>query len=147
APDAVTVAQPGQKPQRGPRVRLYTEEEVVFASGDVRLAGTLTLPLGPGPHPALVFVHGSGPQRRGAETVEAARFAQHGIASLAFDKRGTGESTGDWQQSDFDDLADDVLAGVRLLRRDRRIRADKVGLWGISQAGWVMALAAARSAD
>jgi dienelactone hydrolase len=144
---AMTVSQSGQKPQRATRVQLYTEEEVEFASGDVRLAGTLTLPRGPGPHPALVFVHGSGPQRRGAEIVEAARFAQHGIASLAFDKRGTGESTGDWRQSDFDDLAGDVLAGVQLLRRDRRIRADKVGLWGVSQAGWVMVVAAARSPD
>src|SRR5262249_48061500 len=61
--------------------------------------------------------------------------------------RGTGESTGDWRQSDFDDLADDVLAGVQLLRRDRRIRADKVGLWGVSQAGWGIAVAAARSTD
>ncbi len=145
--DALTVSQSGQQPQRAPRVRLYTEEEVVFTSGNVRLAGTLTLPRGPGPHPALVVVHGSGPQQRGAEIVEAARFAQHGIACLAFDKRGTGQSTGDWRQSDFDDLAGDVLAGVRLLRRDRRIRADKIGLWGVSQAGWVIPLAAARSPD
>src|SRR5262249_36868760 len=73
-------------------------------------------------------------------------FARRGIASLAFDKRGTGESTGDWRLSDFDALAEDVLAGVDFLRRDGRIRADKVGLWGVSQAGWVMARAAARSA-
>jgi dienelactone hydrolase len=144
---AALVAPPGRDPVRAPRVRPYQQEPVTFANGDVRLAGTLTLPLGPGPYPALVFVHGSGPGTRAAGVVEADRFARHGIASLAFDKRGAGESTGDWRQADFDVLAEDVLAGVRFLRRDGRIRADKIGLWGISQAGWVIPLAAVRSAD
>jgi dienelactone hydrolase len=120
---------------------------VTFASGDIRLAGTLTLPRGPGPFPALVFVHGSGPGPRGTMVIEADRFARHGIATLAFDKRGSGESSGDWRRADFDDLVDDVLAGVAFLRRDKRIRADKVGLWGISQAGWIIPLAASRSRD
>jgi dienelactone hydrolase len=144
---AAIVSQAGQKPRRAPRGRLYTEEPVTFSSGEARLAGTLTLPQGAGPHPAVVFVHGSGAQPRGFTVVEADRFARHGIASLSFDKRGTGASTGDWRRADFGVLADDVLAGVRLLRGDRRIRADKVGLFGVSQAGWVIPLAASRSGD
>jgi pimeloyl-ACP methyl ester carboxylesterase len=94
-----------------------------------------------------VLVHGSGPGTRLQYPIEVDRFARHGIATLAFDKRGVGESTGDWRRADFDELAEDVLAGVRFLRRGRRIRADKVGLWGVSQAGWVIPLAAARSED
>jgi hypothetical protein len=144
---AAVVSQAGQERRRAPRVRLYEQEPATFANGDVRLAGVLTLPPGPGPHPALVFVHGSGPGTRGQYPFEADRFARHGIAVLAFDKRGAGESTGDWRRADFDELADDVLAGVRWLRRDRRIRADKVGLWGISQAGWIIPLAASRSEE
>jgi dienelactone hydrolase len=144
---AAVVSQSGKSPIAAPRVRLHTEEDVTFTNGDVSLSGTLTLPRGRGPFAALVFVHGSGAQTRADNTIEADRFARYGIATLAFDKRGTGQSSGDWRQVDFDVLAEDVLAGVRFLRADRRIRADKVGLWGISQAGWVIPLAASRSAD
>lgn len=125
---------------------LYKQETVAFANGDVHLTGRLTLPLSPVPCPALVFVHGSGPGLRDTYLVEADLLARHGIASLGFDKRGCGESTGDWHPVDFDVLADDVLAAVQCLRRDPRIRADKVGLFGISQAGWIIPLAASRSA-
>jgi dienelactone hydrolase len=144
---AAFLSQPGQPPQHAPRVRLYEQEPVTFTNGDVRLAGVLTLPAGPGPHAALVFVHGSGPGTRGQYSFDVDRFARQGIAVLAFDKRGCGESTGNWRLVDFDVLADDVLAGVQLLRRDRRLRPDKIGLWGISQAGWIIPLAASRSED
>jgi dienelactone hydrolase len=144
---AALIARPGEEPRRAPRVRLYEQEPVTFANGDVRLAGVLLLPPGPGPHPALVFVHGSGPGTRGQSPSEADLFARNGIAVLAYDKRGCGESTGNWRQADFGELADDVLAAVRHLRRDSRIRADKVGLWGVSQAGWIIPLAASRSED
>jgi len=144
---AAIISEKDQPPQRAPRVRIYTEETVTFANGDVRLAGTLTLPSGPGPHAAVVFVHGSGPGPREYSVSYADRLARSGIASLAFDKRGSGASTGDWRQADFGILADDVLAGVQSLRRNPRIRADKVGLFGISQAGWIIPLAASRSKD
>jgi fermentation-respiration switch protein FrsA (DUF1100 family) len=144
---AAGISQAGVQPTRAPRVRLYTQEAVTFSNGDVRLAGTLTLPPGPGPHPAVVFAHGSGPVPRSFMAIDVDRFARHGIASLAFDKRGSGASTGDWHLADFDLLAEDVLAGVWLLRTDRRIRGDKIGLFGISQAGWIIPLAASRSSD
>jgi dienelactone hydrolase len=146
ATDAV-FAEDGRPPRRAPRVRPYEQELVTFSSGDVRLEGVLTVPRGAGPHPALVLVNGSGPGTRWHYAVEIDRFARGGLATLAFDKRGVGGSTGDWRRADFDDLAEDVLAGVRFLRRDRRVHADRVGLWGISQAGWVLPLAAARSAE
>jgi dienelactone hydrolase len=144
---ALVVTSPGEQPRRAPRVRPYVEEPVTFANGDLRLAGVLLLPAGLGPFPALVFVHGSGNGTRGQYPGEADGFARHGIAVLAFDKRGCGESTGNWRRADFDELAGDVLAAVRYLRGDRRIRGDKIGLWGISQAGWIIPLAASRSED
>jgi dienelactone hydrolase len=75
----------------------------------------------------------------------ADRFARAGIACLSYDKRGSGKSTGDWHQAGFDLLADDVLAAVEFLRSRREIRPDMVGLWGVSQAGWVIPLAASKS--
>lgn len=127
------------------RVELYREEEVSFDGPGARLSGTLYLPTTKGPHAALVFVHGSGPQQRLDNLSMADRFARTGTACLSYDKRGTGKSTGDWRTADFDVLADDVLAGVELLRTRPEVRADKIGLWGVSQAAWIIPLAASRS--
>ncbi len=124
-----------------------TEEEFSFRNGDVTLQGTLTMPKGPGPHPAVVLVHGSGPLTRRHIGIWAPFFASQGFAVLGFDKRGTGASTGDWQQVGFGPLADDVVAAVRALAARSEIRRDRIGLWGISQAGWVMPLAASRAPD
>jgi pimeloyl-ACP methyl ester carboxylesterase len=127
------------------RVELWREEELSFESRGALLSGTLYLPSTSGPHPALVFVHGSGPQTRLDNWPMADRFARAGIACLSFDKRGTGKSSGDWQQADFDVLVDDVIAAVDALRARPDIRKDQIGLWGVSQAGWVIALAAGKS--
>ena len=126
--------------------RLATrDEELRFASGSVTLTGTVTLPTGPGPHPALVLVHGSNALTRDVFGPWTRYFAGLGYAVLAYDKRGTGQSTGDWKQADFAALGADVLAGVRALAARPDIRADRIGLWGASQAGWIMPLVAAKA--
>jgi pimeloyl-ACP methyl ester carboxylesterase len=132
-------------PRVADRVELWREEEVSFHGQGASLSGSLYLPAVAGPHPALVFVHGSGPEARFPNWPMADRFARAGIACLSYDKRGTGKSTVDWQQAGFDVLADDVLAGVELLRSRPDIRPDQIGLWGVSQAGWVIPLAASKS--
>jgi fermentation-respiration switch protein FrsA (DUF1100 family) len=68
-------------------------------SGDITLAGALFMPDDRVRHPAVVLFHGSGPQSRDAET--AYWFAQHGVAALAYDKRGVGESAGDFRTVPF----------------------------------------------
>jgi pimeloyl-ACP methyl ester carboxylesterase len=128
-----------------PQPRNYSEEQIHFQNGAVVLAGTLLLPLGPGPHPAVVFVHGSGAARRDSSAFLADRFARAGVAALIYDKRGAGESKGDYRKSTFDDLAGDVLAGVEMLRSRRDINHNEIGLHGTSQGGWVAPLAASRS--
>lgn len=126
--------------------RLATrDEEIQFASGPITLHGTLTVPAGTPPYPALVLVHGSGPLTRDAFGPWARYFAGLGFAVLAYDKRGTGRSTGDWRQADFPTLAADVLAAVRVLADRRDTRPDRIGLWGISQGGWVLPLAASQA--
>jgi dienelactone hydrolase len=74
-------------------------------------------------------------------------FATDGVAGLIYDKRGLGSSTGDWLRAGFDELADDALAGVRLVKARSDIDARHIGLMGASQSGWIVALAAARSRD
>jgi uncharacterized protein len=126
--------------------RLTTrDEEVQFANGPVTLHGTLTLPAAPPPYPALVLVHGSNALTRDVFGPWSRYFAGLGFAVLSYDKRGTGQSTGDWKQADFPILAADVLAGVRSLAARHDIRSDRIGLWGASQAGWILPLVAAQA--
>ncbi len=132
------------------RVELYREEEVRFGNRSVTLAGTLLLPPGPGPHPALVFAEGAGrTTRHGFGRIFADHFARHGVAALIYDKRGAGESTGSYGSvvRDYGAMADDLLAGVRLLKARPDIDAGRIGVRGTSEGGWVVALAAARSPD
>jgi hypothetical protein len=124
-------------------MRIHFHEEVVgFNSGDVHLGGTLTLPNGKGPFPAVVLIHGGGPQTRDFLWV-ANFFAHAGVAVLAYDKRGVGASTGDWRSAQATDLARDALAGVAFLRARRDIDAGRIGLYGSSNGGWVAPIAAA----
>ncbi|HKN75999.1 MAG TPA: alpha/beta fold hydrolase [Candidatus Acidoferrum sp.] len=122
-----------------------TEEAVHFASGKITLAGTLLLPAGSGRHPAVVLFHGSGAQQRDLFT--ARWFADQGIAALAYDKRGVGESTGNFRAVPFMDLCDDGLAAIEYLKSRKEIYAKRIGVWGLSQGGWLGPLAASRSAD
>ena len=130
-----------------PAPLLIHEEEVTFHNGQVTLAGTLLLPAAPRPCPAVALVHGSGDDTRDDYRVYAQHFAAHGIATLIYDKRGVGASTGRWRAGTFTELAEDALAGVRLLARREEIAARRVGLWGCSEGGWVAPLAASRAPD
>jgi pimeloyl-ACP methyl ester carboxylesterase len=121
------------------------EETVHFASGDITLAGTIVLPEGPQPSPAVVLLHGSGPQKRDLFT--ARWFAAQGIAAVAYDKRGVGESGGDFLKVPFMELCDDGLAAIKYLKSRKEIDAKRIGVWGLSQGGWLGPLAASRSAD
>ena len=122
-----------------------SEETVHFASGDITLAGTLILPEGSQPHPAVVLFHGSGLQKR--DLITARWFAAEGIAALAYDKRGVGESGGDFRKVPFMELCDDGLAAIKYLKSRKEIDAKRIGVWGLSQGGWLGPLAATRSAD
>ncbi len=124
-------------------------ESVYFLNEDIRLVGELYLPTNPGPHPAVIFTHGSGGAGRDNSRyqLEATYFAEQGIASLVFDKRGYGESGGDWRVASFEDLASDALAAVDYLKSRNDIDVSRLGLRGASQSGWILPLAAIESAD
>jgi uncharacterized protein len=131
-----------------PRQRLR-QLEVRFRSGDAMLSGTLTLPPGAGRHPAVAFVHGSGPTQRAYLPELHALLVRNGVAVLAYDKRGIGQSGGGYPGEsptpDANDvLARDAAAAARFLRSQPEIDPARVGLAGHSQAGWIMPLAGSR---
>ena len=123
----------------------YRVEEVKFdhKEANVTLAGTLTFPEGykEGQKvPVVLMVTGSGPQNRDEELmghkpflVLADRLARHGIASLRYDDRGTGLSTGDFSSATTAALATDALAGIKYLRGLKKFSC--IGILGHSEGG------------
>lgn len=114
-----------------------------FQSHGAKLAATLIEPAGAGPHPLVVFVHGSertSPMSSSYPLILAA----HGLSVFAYDKRGTGGSEGEYTQN-FELLADDAAAAMAEARRLAAGRFDRIGYFGGSQGGWIAPLAATRS--
>lgn len=118
------------------RVMQPVFREAVFSNGNVALRGTLYLPPGANqPLPAIILVHGSGDASQYAGTW-ATFFLEQGMAVLAYDKRGVGESGGDWKRATYLDLAGDVDAAVKWLARQPMIDAKRIGIHTSSQSGW-----------
>ena len=117
-------------------------EEITFANGPITLEGTVLIPPGEGRHPGIVFLHGSGAEGRWASNYLAMRFVRRGFAALVFDKRGVGNSSGDWRTSGFEELAADAAAAVEALRARPYVDASRVGIHGHSQGGTIAPMAA-----
>lgn len=136
----------GQKEVVAKKIMPHRVEDVSIVHGEITLKGVLTLPLKPGPHPAIVMAHGSGDTMRNVG-IWTSFFVRQGFAVLSLDKRGVGASTGDWHQASMDDLAGDWLAGVAMLKQRADIDVKRIGVHGSSQGGWTAPLMAARSND
>ena len=137
----------GAAPRAAKRVDIEKHEDVRFSNGGVRLAGTLISPAAGGKRPAIILVHGSGAENRDYILPFARFLIRRGIAVFGYDKRGVGESTGDWHTASFDDLAGDVVAAFEYLKTRSDVDRAQIGLLGVSQAGWIMPLAAIRAKD
>jgi len=124
-------------------------DEIEFISHEVTLSGSVVLPSEGVIHSAVVFVHGSGKQIRNIEL--AKQFASEGIAALVYDKRGAGKSGGIYESKQSVSgknialLADDAAAALQTLSLHPHLRELPLGLTGISQAGWIVPLAAEKS--
>ncbi len=132
----------------------YKTEEVVFSHAEASLSGTITLPADmSGKVPVVIMVSGSGQQNRDEEMFEHKPFAviadylaKNGIASLRYDDRGMGNSTGNLQKATTFDFAKDAEAGIAFLRNDPRF--SKVGILGHSEGGSIAFIIGAKgSAD
>lgn len=133
------------RPQEPTAPYPYETREVTFTnpSGNSTLVGTLTYPTDykPGKRvPVVLMVTGSGPQNRDEELfhhkpflVIADRLARRGIASLRYDDRGTGQSTGDFKSSTTKDFAQDAACGLAFLKSTKEF--SKIGILGHSEGG------------
>jgi dienelactone hydrolase len=124
--------------------------DVRFPSGKATLAGTLTVPPGAGPHPAVVYVSGSGDTLREESHWLDGLFVSRGIAVLAYDKRGVGQSgaaySGDLASEEtIATLAGDAAAAARFVAAQQGIDKARVGFYGISQGGWIIPQATVRA--
>ena len=123
-------------------------EQVSFPSGNITLAGTLYLPVKPGRHPALVVLHASNGGTRDDQPYRhlSTELPPAGYAVLIYDRRGEGTSGGS-RPGTFDQLTADGVAAVAYLRSRQDIDPSRVGVWGLSQGGWLAPLVATNSPD
>jgi len=149
----LTTACAGSAPSPTPSSsRPWIEEEVTFTFGQNELYGILTLPTSEGPYPAIALIEGAVNPSTGVRsgvssrylTDNARKMVRNGFAVLRHDPPGVGRSTGESVES-LDWRAEEAVAALQYLQARPDIRSDQVGLWGESQGGWVIAMAAAAS--
>lgn len=139
--DHLTWTEDGQD-INGDRVFPHVSRPVHYTSPDgTELRGRLLTPRCPGPHPAVVMVHGSGPANRYGGTFHMF-LLKRGMAVLAYDKRGYTSDPAAWHEPDLAEMSADAAASVEFLARLPEIDAHRVGLWGSSQGGWTVPPAA-----
>ena len=141
-PDAATV--PWSAPTPPPKA-----SELTFTSGEARLSGTLYLPASRGPRPVVVVYHSASDALRDATLYRhlIAMLPPLGIGVFVFDRRGSGRSSGPAPDGSFEVLADDGIAARRMLEGVAGVDRRRIGYWGLSQGGWLAALAARRDPD
>jgi len=144
------------RPQDPKKPYPYDEQEVSYRNekDNIKIAGTLTVPRGGGPYPAVLLITGSGSQDRN-ETIAGHRpflvladhLTRNGIAVLRVDDRGIGGTDIGSLSATSENYAEDVLAGVKFLKQRKEIDPKTIGLIGHSEGGMIAPMAAARSND
>ncbi len=129
----------------------WAEEEITFQFETDRLFGILAWPSGPGPHPAVVLLSGSGGTDGVRADSTAPTFVEHsrrmataGFAVLRYDPPGVGRSSGGDIIPSLDERVEETHAAIQFLRSLPNIADDRIGLQGWSQGPWVMAMTAVR---
>lgn len=126
----------------------FREHPIEFRNQDVKLAGSLLEPRSESPLAAVVFVHGAGQHTRESLREVAQHFASNGIAALIYDKRGVGQSGGAYESSrPYENLVNDALSAVTLLKQRQETAELQIGIWGLSQGAYISAATASRTED
>jgi len=143
-----------KRPQLPVKPYPYFEEEVLFFNENDgnKLAGTLTIPKGDGPFPAVILISGSGAQDRDESSfghkpflVIADYLTRNGISVFRYDDRGVGKSSGDHLQATTEINSEDVIAAFRFLQSRNELNPNKIGLIGHSEGSIIAAIAANKS--
>lgn len=136
----------------------YASEDITFRSGQLKLAGTVTVPeSGEKKHPACIIISGSGPQDRNGKVPDVGFSVQYktiahelsnsGILVLRYDERGVGASDGDFKTASLTDLLADVKAGIRYLRSRPDVDSTRICLVGHSEGAIIAPMIAAEDKD
>lgn len=124
-----------------------TTAPVAFQSGAIRLQGSLYLPaVHTSRLPLIALAHGSEDSDRYSFGPIPLVLASQGYAVLAYDKRGSGASTGDWRPAGLEEYATDLVAGIMAMSKRPEIDTARIAVLGVSEGGWVAPLAASGSA-
>jgi pimeloyl-ACP methyl ester carboxylesterase len=130
---------------------IYSNEEIRFDSSHFKIVGDLYIPKPEKVQPAIIFVHGDGPARRSPSRAPnriMRSFLDIGFACFFYDKPGYGDSTGTFTRGKlFEERASILVDAVSVLKKHPAINPKQIGLWGISQAGYVMPKAVAKTRD
>ncbi len=150
---AAVAASAAARPQTPKPPFPYKVEEVSFPStaAGVTMGGTLTIPEGAGPHPAVILISGSGAQDRDETIfnhrpfhVLADHLSRRGIAVLRYDDRGVGKSNGDRAEATSVDFSEDAEGGLDFLAKRKDIDAKRIGFIGHSEGGVIAPMIAVR---
>ncbi len=125
----------------------HPTEAVEFDSGGVMIRGTFIMPDRTGVFPAVIMLHGSGPDVTSDPSyrLTANTLVRNGAAVLLYDKRGVGMSDGDFETALYGDFVNDAVAAVNYLSNRADIDNERIALHGNSEGGWFTAEVAHRT--
>ena len=130
------------------QVTRHDTEQFTFLSGHFKVVGELRIPSGDGKYPLVIMVHGDGPAYRHYFFSLKKCFLRAGYATMMWDKPGFGRSTGKFSNSHLRrERADILLDAVNHIKSHPRIYPNRIGVWGISQAGYVIPMAYPKTRD
>ena len=118
--------------------KAYSIEKLSVKSKGVNLSAEIYKPATNILHPAMVLLHGSTTSLKKQYSFYANFFANIGFEVLIFDKRGNGESTGNYSTASYDDLVDDAIACLIVLKNRKTVDTTEIGLWGFSQGATLL---------
>lgn len=119
------------------------EKPFVIENGADRLGASLWYAPGVGQHPTIILIHGADDETRDMGFL-IPYFVSHGLNVVAYDQRGTRESTGDWRFTGPESKADDIVAVLQKIKNDPAVNANRIGVWAFSNGGWVAPIVATR---